>query len=393
MPKKQSSLSAHNRRNILKKILRHATDEGFSSKEIFDLFTAQTNEIVDQRTIVRDLEYLSTHDGAYVIDEKVTPKKYIISKDYVDNISISISEENLQIINLALGLLNFLGPKSLTNLISSTENAIVNSLPKNLQKEFLQFKSLQSVGPSNAGKAVHDNENDLKNVLFALRKGRMIEGIYDSKHSGTKLNRKFGPIMIVLFGGAPYLLVEDYSDKESPFKRIKLSRFTNTKVLDERYTAPENGQEIDYKLFNNSFAGVGGDKDTIEHIKIYGNEKLFEHFESFILHPSQKLTILHNSVDNKINNESDNTNNKTQNFKCLLEFNMPISYPFVRYLAGLGGMINKIEPIIIRRYVRSIWKNGAEAFGLIVKWPDPDNTTTTQDNAYSNEKINYKKAC
>lgn len=346
MPRKNSDLSTQTRRNLIKRILKQAPEDGYSVTEIYEIFTKEPDQQTSRKTVERDIEYLSQDHGVYVINEEASTKHYAISEDYAENLEITVSEEHLQIINLALGLLSKLGPASLSRIAADTENALVETLPTELKNDFENFKTLQSIQSSLAGKAILENDKDLGTVLLALRKGRMIEGDYFSKHRGVTERRELGPIFIELFGGAPYLLAEDPDDKENPIKRFKLSRLSDTKILSTRYTPPEK-EECEHYL--NSFAGVGGEKNEITKIQITGNRKLAEHFEEFELHPSQSVT--------KLSEE-----------EYLLEFEMPLSYPFFRYMAGFGGYISHIEPIEAMRQIRAIWRKGAESMGLEVQW-------------------------
>ena len=345
MPKKFSDISTQTRRNLIKRILKQAPQGGLTITEIFEIFSKEHGHETTRKTVERDLDYLSESQGVYVVDEKATVKCFAISEDYAEELEITITEEHLQIINLALGLLSKLGPVALSRLVSDTENSLVETLPEELKKDFENFKSLQAIQSSTAGKAILKDGDDLKNVLLALRKGKMIRGEYFSKHRGVSEERDLGPIFMELFGGSPYLLAEDIHDPENPIKRFKLSRLSDVSVEKKPYTPPEKS---DCERFLSSFAGVGGDEAKIEHIQIWGSPKMAEHFEEIELHPSQKLTKL--SED-----------------EYLLEFRMPLAYHFIRYMAGFGGEIYQMDPSELFFKVRKIWTKGLESFGMEIR--------------------------
>jgi len=345
MPKKKSDLDSQTRRNLLKRILRMAPEGGLTISEIFERFEKNNQGEASRKTIERDLDdHLCINGGAYIFNEGDGIKQYAISPDYSESIELTIEENHLQIINLALALLSKLGPKGLSNLVTETENALLETLPKNLKEDFEKNKELQLIAPSLAGKAVVQNGEIIPSILAALRKGKMIECEYFSKGRGALETRELGPAFLELFGGAPYLLAED-PDDDNKLKRFKLSRMGKVKILDKPYTAPEK-EECAKHL--DSFAGVGGEETEIFQIEIEGNIKLYEHFLEIELHPSQKII--------KINEE-----------KCLVQFEMPESYPFYRYIAGLGGWITHIEPKEVMWQVRAIWRKGAESMGILQK--------------------------
>ena len=348
MPKKSSSISVQTRRNFIVHYLKNAPSGGYSVTEIHEAFINHHADKIDRKTIERDLDnHLCLYQGVYLVDENSPTKMYAISKDYVENMEVTINEENLQIINLALGLLAKLGPKEITGMVADVENALLETLPKELKNDFEKFKELQSISPSNAGKAIVKNGDILKPILTALRKGRTIECEYFSKGRGAIETREIGPAFIELFGGEPYLLAEDPTE-DHKIKRFKLSRMGKVKVLDTPCTGPD---KCDCAAVINSYGGVGGADNEIFNITINGNEKLAEHFEEIELHPSQKLT-------------------KHEDGSCTVEFKMPESYPFYRYMAGLGKWITRIEPIDVMRQVRAIWRDGAKNMGLVVEWPE-----------------------
>lgn len=342
MPKKYSDISAQARRNLIKRIIKQAPHGGFTITEIFDIFSKEHGHDASRKTIERDIEYLAQDQGVYLTNEEEATKRYAISPDYAEQIEITISEEHLQILNLALGLLGKLGPQALSRIVSETENALVETLPEDQKQDFENFKTLQAIQSSTAGKAILKEGEDLKNVLLALRKGKMIKGQYFSKHRGVIEERDLGPIFIELFGGSPYLLAEDIHDEENPIKRFKLSRLSEVSIEKVPYTPPDKSE---CERFLNSFAGVGGNEMAIEHIQIWGSPKMAEHFEEIELHPSQKLS--------KVSEE-----------EHLLEFKMPLSYHLVRYFAGFGGEIHQIEPSELYFKVRKIWMKGVEVFGM-----------------------------
>lgn len=358
MPKRE--ITKQQRMNIVHRILRLAPEEGFSSKDVLDRYLAQGNEEVDIRTIKRDLLELC-HQGMVLItsqDDDVdevkgdnTQKRFAIDEYANEDLVLKINEGNLQTLLLALSLLKKLGPKGIEKKVVDTENVICSCLTEDLQKKANEIQEMQAIQASGPGKDLSPNDEDIHNVMLALRKKRIIEGIYDSKNSG-KRKREFGPISLELFGGTPYVIVEDFAEEnqDERYKRIKVSRFTETKVLkNKNYTAPERSKLEEF--FKSSFAGVGGKNSQIQHIVIKGNEKLAEHFSGIELHPSQKLTVI-----------SDN--------ECEVTFDMAESYPFYRYVAGLGKWITRIEPIDVMRQVRAIWRDGAKNMGLVVEWPE-----------------------
>ena len=110
MPKKFSDISTQTRRNLIKRILKQAPQGGLTITEIFEIFSKEHGHETTRKTVERDLDYLSESQGVYVVDEKATVKCFAISEDYAEELEITITEEHLQIINLALGLLSKLGP-------------------------------------------------------------------------------------------------------------------------------------------------------------------------------------------------------------------------------------------------------------------------------------------
>ncbi len=350
MPKKSSRINIQTRRNFIIHYLRHAPSEGFGVTEIHEAFVKKYDDKIDRKTIERDLDdHLCLNHGVYIVDEKSPTKKYTISSDYAENMEVTINEENLQVINLALGLLSKLGPRELSSMVADVENALLETLPDELKEDFENFKELQSISPSNAGKAIVKNGQILKPILTALRKGRTIECEYFSKGRGAIETREIAPVFIELFGGEPYLLAEDPTE-DYKIKRFKLTRMDKVKILDHKCTGPE---KENCTALLNSYAGVGGEGTQIFDVVVNGNEQLLEHFEGIELHPTQKVT-------------------KHADGSCTIEFKMPESYPFYRYLAGLGKWITRIEPIDVMRQVRAIWKDGAKNMGLIVEWPERD---------------------
>jgi len=255
----------------------------------------------------------------------------------------SLNENQLQILNVAMGLLNKLAPSCLQEVIKETEMAITKSLPGPIQNNFEKFVELQKESSSFSEKAIVDKET-MKAILSALRQGRYIECDYFSKARGAIETRELGPAYVELFEGAPYLLAED-PDDENKLKRFKLSRMEKVSVLTRNYKSP--GKEICLESLD-SMNAMENEENEIFKIEIEGNKKLYEHFREVELHSSQKLT--------KINED-----------KCLLQFEMPESYAFFRYMAGFGGWISHIEPKDVMWQIRAIWRKGTENMGLRVE--------------------------
>lgn len=342
---KRKELTPEARRNFIRQILFNAPEEGLTTTEIHKRLCDSYGETAVRKTTERAIDHLSETDAVYQMNAENGINRFAIKKSYSKKFEFTINEEQLQIMALALGLLQHLGPNALSLMAKETESVFLESLPDELKKDFEVIKGLQSISSSIAGKSIVEKGENIPIILAALRKGRMIECEYYSKGRGALEARELGPAFIELFGGSPYLLAEDPHD-ENKLKRFKLSRMDKVKILETRYTAPEKDECLRHL---NSFEGVGGNESEIFNIVIKGTEKLAEHFEEFQLHPSQILT-------------------KHADTSCTLEFRMPESFPFYRYMAGFGGWITEIEPKEVMWQIRAIWRKGTESMGFIVDW-------------------------
>ncbi len=332
-------VSSQSRRNLIKRLLKMAPSDGHTISEIYNLII-NTHEIkCDRKTIERDIK--QNIEGVIQVNEnKQGTARYALDQNWHDNFEINISEKNLQVISLAMGLLRQQAPNQLSSLIVDAENALFQHLPKDLQQKFEQFKELQSVQSSLAGKAVLKNDNLLEPILKALRTGYAIEVDYYSKHRDCEERREIGPVFLELFAGTPYLLAQDLRMKEETLKRFKLSRMKNIKILDQRYIGPDKEKCIPYL---NSFSGVGGTNNSVMEVIINGDDMFGEYFSEIEIHPSQQLTKI-----------------KDNNWE--LKLSLPLAYYFIRYIAGFGEHIHSMYPSELFFKVKAIWKYGLSKF-------------------------------
>ena len=329
------------REHRLKELIRQRTN-GITLTEIEEHFNRHAIEFSGgRRTIQRTLDRM-VEKGILKADG-IRPLRYIMIPGQDRPHNLSLDDEGLQIVNLALSLLENLGPKSLEGIIGKTYEALEDNLKGTVKGKFSEYRGLQKVRASHLGKSVHTHEGDMKEILYALRERKVLQGVYKSKNSKTNDLRTLGIIDLTFFGGSPYLLAEDLN-QETPTREpqwFKIARFVEGTIkTDKKKYSPPKIDEVCEK-FQNSYSGASPKK--VFPIRFLGDDFLGEHFSEFILHPSQKLS-------------------RTEDGLWLLEFETYDSPYFYRYMSGFGGHIIDIESDRIREELERIWRKGLVAF-------------------------------
>ncbi|MBF0312771.1 MAG: WYL domain-containing protein [Oligoflexia bacterium] len=346
MPRKRNNkISPHLRRQRILQLLERAPDEGFSCTEIYTQLKYAGFDF-ERKTFERDIDDLSNEHAIY--EEGHMPTRYLLRKGYRPKYDIRLNDEQIQTLTIALGLLKKLGPTHFSSLVTEIETTLISSLPEHLGLEFDRFLLLQLVQDSLPGKATLKSSENLVITLTALRKSQTFSCQYESQNPSSPEKdpsriRNFGPIILEMVAGSPYLLVQDLDESPAStkisIKRLRISRVHNAKLSGNAFKAPPPKV---YKQFLDSFEAVGGNNNKPINISIICSEKLCKYLQDHELHPSQKILPL----------EDD---------QYSIEWKMPLNYRMARMLAGFGGDLYKIRPTELKRWVANLWNFGTKS--------------------------------
>lgn len=333
MPSKLSDLKKHERLARLQNLLRLITEEtALSATEVCERLESQ-GHTVSRKTITRDLEELPG-----LVATETTPRRFYISPDFKSDYQINFNEDELQIIVIALSELKQTAPKYFKQLAEQAERTLTEKLPKHLAREFAKLKGLSSAHPSLAGSATSHDTKAMETALKALRAEKVIECFNHSPYSPekNKVKRLFGPLMLNMVGGVPYLLVHDPADEKNPVKNLRLSRLRSVVILEQKV----DRSKLKYaKTMDLSFSGYGGTTEEIVEFEIVCRKNMGHYFMEREINHTQKLI--------------------PQGECFLLSFKSHPSLDLIRLLAGFGDEIISLKPATQLKRMKLIWQKAA----------------------------------
>lgn len=338
MPKKKDlAVSNTTRQRLVLWHLQSSGDSGLSVSELAERINEAKGWHWTRKTYERDVQALSRDHG--IMETGSTPQRFALSKDYAPHFDARFSEPHVQTLVIALGVLKKIAPDQFGAMVDEAETTLLEALGPTLSAELARLREFHVAEYPASGKASMKIGDDLTSMLLAIRKGRVFTCVYNSPyHDKVRLYRRrsFGPIALEMFGGAPYVLVQDMDADNKPIKRLKLSRIGDVEVLGIAYERPKRSALKEWK---DAFAGFGGASNPPVRVVVRGTEIIGTFFEENEIHPSQKLV----QEDDEL---------------WRLELKMPISFPLVRLLVGFGGNILSIHPLALRKQVTELWRAG-----------------------------------
>lgn len=329
MPKKQDiGISNRIRQEAFMQALRLSGENGRTLTELTTFLNKNHDWNFSRKTYERDLAELSNE---YEISESTdSPARYSLLNPSNFKFKTSLNEREIQTIVIALELLKKSTPGPFTRMAKEVELSLSSALDANTAKEMNRLRDLHSVGNSMSGRGKLPHIGEIEILLVALRKARVFECNYSSPYQKdtkkSQAKRRFLPLSLEMFGGSPYLLIQDLDTPDRKIKRIKVFRVSNVKLLDEKHATPSREM---LKKWKNAFAGYGGPEARHVDIEIIGNSGIQIFFDEQEIHPDQKLT-------------------QVSDDHWKLQVSMPISLPIVRLLAGLSPYIESISPSELR---------------------------------------------
>lgn len=307
-----------------------------TASEIAERLNQKNDWSYSRRTIERDLLQMSETHG--IVQTHGHPAGYKISPDFNRQYQLRMGEEELQVLALALTVMEKQSPKFLKPLLKFVDVAIATSLPKPMRQELERFKDLCQVRGQPSGISLVSDPIQILLLFEALRKKRVVEGFYESPYDKKrhKQARKLGPVAIEVFGGSYYLMAEDHDIPERPLKRFLLARFKSIKLTDQSFEPkpiPKNqGWESSYSGLNT--------KDQIN-VRIDCGHVLGTYLSENEIHASQKV--------------------EKSGKDYAVTFSLPMGAPFLRFLAGFAWDIKKLEPKEVADELNVLLQQGIEA--------------------------------
>jgi predicted DNA-binding transcriptional regulator YafY len=294
---------------------------------------------VDVRTIRRDMQHLSSEYG--IVSTETHPERYYLSTDFHFRHQIMFSEEELQVLMIALNNLKHTSDQYFQRMASQVEANILTNLPAATVKTLKEEKKKYFFDFSLSGRPESSSEKDFRALMEALRRNKQFSckniSPYKSLADQERL-RIFAPYRFVLTAGIPYLLVQDVKDKQ--IKRLRLNRVKDVKILE---ASVDHKLKVNWEKFTTeSLGGFGGDNQVNEHVVIMCDEQMALHFQEKKIHGSQELKQL----DEKL-------------FR--LSFKVPLSHEFVRLIASFLPHIVEIQNQELRRSIVTSMKKALKS--------------------------------
>jgi predicted DNA-binding transcriptional regulator YafY len=175
----------------------------------------------------------------------------------------------------------------------------------------------------------------MEQVLKALRSELMIECENHSPYfpSKNKDKRIFGPLMLNMVGGIPYVLMHDPNDAKNPVKNLRLSRLHQVTILDKKV---QRAMLKHAKTMDLSFSGYGGTTEEIIDFEILCQKNMGQYFMEREINHTQKI--------------------KPEGDLYRLSFRSHASLDLIRLLAGFGDEIQSVKPQTQFKRLLEIWK-------------------------------------
>jgi predicted DNA-binding transcriptional regulator YafY len=295
---------------------------------------------VNRKTVERDIDYLTSVRS--IEESEGHPKGFYIRNQSMPRFPLALTKVEVHTLSVALALLSQQSPRFFRPLVESLETAILKGLPSPFNRELETFISRCVARGAASGRTLVTNETEILSLLQALREERMVTLTYTSPYDLKEPRRGvFGLVMLEVFGGSYYMLVEDLEEANtaSRIKRLALPRISKVHIEEASYKSPSASR---LKSFEASYAGLGGDNNPVSNVKIRCGKFLGKHLEENQIHPSQR--------GKKLSAEA-----------YEYEFSLPIGLPFVRLLTGFAFDIDKLEPLALKNEVDKLLTNGRKS--------------------------------
>lgn len=277
------------RQELILQLLRGLSEESaLSIADIHERLTDQGIEI-DARTARRDINDLSRDYGLLSTEDH--PERFYLSSDYHFKHQVQFTEEELQVMMIALNNLKHTSDKYFEKITSNLETLIMKNLPTETVKSLKEEKKKYFFDYSLSGRPQSSEEKDFEFILEALRSNKCFTckniSPYKKMAQQDRL-RTFAPYRFVLTGGVPYLLVRDIDDKQ--VKRLRLNRVKSVKIIDQ---SVDPKFKFDWDGFTKeSFGGFGGESQRSELVELICDETMANYFFEKKIHHSQRLVQL-----------------------------------------------------------------------------------------------------
>jgi len=345
MSRKQNSVSSQERRNAILQLFKthRSAETALTISEVAQYLNSKHSWNFERRTYDRDIRL---DMKCFTETENEFPERFFLAPDHNTEFQLAVTEEDAQLLAIALAHLKGTAPSTLVPVVSICETNLKSRLPKELASEFERFTSQLMVQYGIAGKPKVNASHALRQVLLAFRLGCSIRCIY---HSTSKKDvpafkkaelRHFLPIRFEVGDARLSILIQDLDEKSRTpqFKRIILQRMEKVTVTNEPHPTPDLKALV---AWENSFGSVGGNKDKPVSILLEGDEAFGLYFTEREFHPSQKVSMLYENV-------------------YRVELEMPISGPLFRVLSGFSGNLHKVKPLSLKKNLISSWSAGVK---------------------------------
>lgn len=307
--------------------------------EVYQALKERGHKLI-RKTIERDLKESMANESDFGLSstDGERPERFYIMEGHSTRHQVILSEENIQVLALALNSLKKTAAIGFEQFIDEVEIAVRARIPKVLARALFVSHQQQIIQYGQGGRAKKLTVRELTEVFRALRENRAMSCRYDSRNSPSRKHevRRFAPIAIELFGGIFYLLTFDLDEPSKTVKRLKLSRVHDIKLLEEKTKASSKTQ-IETYLHN--YGALGGPAHPPIQVQLTGDVTLGEMFEDREFSPNQIVKPLNQGTWEITLTTAD-------------------SLPLARLLAGYGGNILTIQPTSLRKQVKKLWEEG-----------------------------------
>lgn len=331
MPKHDKGVSSDERFAAIISVLNPTNPK--SASDIEKQVNAKLGTRFARKTFTRDLDHL-THLGS-IKGTPGHPQGYLLSTEFTHNFQLQLNELHMQILLASLSKMKSHSPRDMQALLLELENAMFKPLHKAQRQILENLRPLQIATPSISGRPRGVDNSVLLGLFKCLRTKTSFECIYSSPYKKDEPRmRKFAPLLMQFSGASIYLVVEDLQEPEEPrkdrFKRLSISRISKFRDTKEEFDAPQ--PEL-YKEWQEDHFGWGGSADKIENVSIECGKFFGRYLLEAEIHPSQKIE--------EISQE-----------KFRVEFELPISSPIVRTLAGFAWDLHSVSPPSLQKQLK-----------------------------------------
>jgi predicted DNA-binding transcriptional regulator YafY len=333
-----------------KRALRHqrivsyldSVKEPKSLTDIWKHLNSRSDSEITRKTVERDI--LDLTDQYKIAESPGRPMKFHIPAGSPREYHLEFTGADLQALAVGITVLRNQGPEIFKDLTSLLEAKILHKLPTPQRKEMERFMKLCVARGDPAGQTTGIGREDILRLLEALRQGRAVKCVYESVYPDRKpgRERKFGLILLEIFGGTFCLLAEDLEIPagEGRIRRLALPRFHKVEITDELYSPPA---ATALKKWESSYAGLGGDQNAVQKVVLEVGTDFGTYLSEHQIHGSQKMDKIKGGAR--------------------VEFELPIGTPFLRFLAGFAWDIKRIEPKEVKGELLELMRQGMEALG------------------------------